>query len=691
MKTIILTMVALILFSSRILAKEISLDSEGGAVTGIKLVSDKVLTKRIGGVASLELNADVAKIIATDVETPMGTFTQLTIPGYHQSETIGAPSLPVMNQLIEIPFGANVAVEVVDCKMATHNLSEFGIVNKIIPRQPPRPKDGSKLKFVFEKRAYITSGFHQNPIAKIYELGALRHINLALLSIAPVSYDPSTNKVEFYTDVKVRVLITKGDMKRTMDIKSIYSSSVFNFIYRRVISPYSLRLLNKRSNSLPIHYAIVADGKFRTALDQFIEWKTLKGFDVSVGYTDEIGSTKEEIQAYIHNLYNNPVSGKAAPEFLLLVGDHDNLPAFHGRTGIHITDLDYIAVTEGDRLPDILTGRFSAKTIEELLPQINKTIEYEKYEFADPSFLERATMIAGWDYRHTIEWGWPHIKYGLANYVNSEHGIPVQNVYQSTGAHQNETSIYEKINDGCSFVNYTAHGGPKSWTDPQFTITEITALSNCGKYPLIIGNCCLTNKFETDTCFGEAWLRAEKRGAIGYIGGSNTTTWDEDIWWGNGFFPIQHPNPEGLPPAKEDTGTGAYDYLFEDTMSTCSGIIVAGNLAVEESNSSLKTYYWEIYHLMGDPALQIYLGVPSATEVEFTEQPPAGATKLEINAPSGAYVGVTVDGKLHGASTIDSSGSASIDLIPLPTCGEVKVVVTGKNIRPYIGTTTIAD
>jgi hypothetical protein len=49
-----------------------------------------------------------------------------------------------------------------------------------------------------------------------------------------------------------------------------------------------------------------------------------------------------------------------------------------------------------------------------------------------------------------------------------------------------------------------------------------------------IGNCCQSNTFYENECFGEAALRKANGGAIGYIGGSNNTLWDEDYWWGVG-------------------------------------------------------------------------------------------------------------------------------------------------------------
>ena len=686
MKKVTFIVLALTVMASGLSAKEIILNAGRGAVTGVKLAADEILAT---GGAALGFEANVTKVIATDVETPKGTFTRLVIPGFQHSATIGAPSLPVMNKLVEIPFDAKVEVEVLDSNVETHKLADLGIENKIMPRQAPQPKSGARVPFAFEKRAYNVKGFHQNPIATVEKIGALRHVNLALLTISPVSYDPVAGQVEFYNNIKVRLHITDGNMKKTMDIKQSHGSKNFDFIYNKVTSPSSLKLLNTRAKNAPIHYVIIADAAFKAELVPFIEWKTLKGFDVTAAYTDELAD-KEAVQAFIHDLYNNP-QDKAAPDFVLFVGDHDNLPAFQGKTGSHISDLYYVAVTEGDFLPDILTGRFSAKTAEELVPQINKTLEYEKYEFADPSFLERVTMIAGWDWSHAVEWGWPQIKYGLKYYFNEEHGIPTQDVFLSAGSHQNESAIYEKIDAGCSFVNYTAHGSSVSWADPKFTKTDIASLTNAGKYPLIIGNCCLTNKFEVSTCFGEAWLRAENKGAIGYIGGTNSTYWDEDIWWGNGFFPIQHPNPDGTPPLKEDTGMGAYDAVFEGPHFTNAGMMLAGNLAVEESSSSRKKYYWEVYLLMGDPAMMVYWGIPQDAEVELADRAEPGATKVEITAPAGAYVGVTVDGQLYGAGTIGEAGFGTIDLKPLPESGDMKVVVTGKNIKPVIRDIAIAQ
>ncbi|MBD3334927.1 MAG: hypothetical protein GF355_05375, partial [Candidatus Eisenbacteria bacterium] len=61
----------------------------------------------------LSYRVEVGELAAMEVAAPGGSFTRLFIPGFHHSQREGAPELPMMNRLIEIPFGASVEVEVV--------------------------------------------------------------------------------------------------------------------------------------------------------------------------------------------------------------------------------------------------------------------------------------------------------------------------------------------------------------------------------------------------------------------------------------------------------------------------------------------------------------------------------------------------------------------------------------------------
>ena len=73
----------------------------------------------------------------------------------------------------------------------------------------------------------------------------------------------------------------------------------------------------------------------------------------------------------------------------------------------------------GDFYPEMYYGRFSAENPSQLQAQIDKTIEYEKYEMPDPSFLGEAVMIAGVDNEMASTNSNGPVNYGTNYYINS--------------------------------------------------------------------------------------------------------------------------------------------------------------------------------------------------------------------------------------------------------------------------------
>ena len=131
--------------------------------------------------------------------------------------------------------------------------------------------------------------------------------------------------------------------------------------------------MSEATSGVPVKYVIVSDPMFREALQPFIKWKTKRGFNVIEAYTNDpaVGKTINSIKAYLQNLYTSATSTDPAPTFVLFVGDVAQIPAFN--CGDHVSDLYYCEYT-GDYLPEVYYGRFSANTVAELLPQINKTL-----------------------------------------------------------------------------------------------------------------------------------------------------------------------------------------------------------------------------------------------------------------------------------------------------------------------------
>ena len=61
---------------------------------------------------ALRFKVDLGTLLAEQLMSSDGAFTRLTIPGYHYSHIEGSPELPMMNRLIEVPYGATANIEI---------------------------------------------------------------------------------------------------------------------------------------------------------------------------------------------------------------------------------------------------------------------------------------------------------------------------------------------------------------------------------------------------------------------------------------------------------------------------------------------------------------------------------------------------------------------------------------------------
>lgn len=630
------------------------------------------------------------------VKTPDANYTLIALPGYGQSNIIGDPQLPMIKKIIEIPIGGSIEIKIIHEKFMVFDLVDFGVTEKLIPAQAPVSKsieNPQDIRFEINEDTYARDEFIALPMVEVKPLGTMRGVKLARLEIAPIQYNPVQNKLRVCTGLTVEVTFRDADISQTTQQKMELFSPYFERMYASV-SNYKPLAERELIMDEPATYIIVSDPMFESQLQEFIQWKTMKGFRVVEAYTNNpfVGTTTTSISNYLEGFFNNPPAGYLPQSFVLFVGDVAQIPAFNGTAGSHVTDLYYCEYTN-DLFPECYYGRFSAENAGELQPQIDKTLEYERYLMPDPSFLGEAVMVAGNDAGHELTWGNGQINYGTSYYFNMAHGI-FSHIYlqdEPPGGNYSEL-IRGNVSDGVAYANYTAHCSSAGWADPSFTISHIAALQNDHKYPLMVGNCCLSVEFDVNDCFGEEILMAANKGALGYVGGSNSTYWDEDFWWGVGYESIS------ANPVYHTGNLGSYDRTFHDQgeplaewYHTQGQMPSAGNLAVSQAGSSLETYYWEIYHLMGDPSLMVYFGVPDVTTASYDPLMPLGSTTFTVNTYPYAYVAITKEGVLHGAAVADITGVAEVIMDPINVPGEADIVVTRQNGQPFFGTVTVAS
>ncbi len=635
---------------------------------------------------AMKLNFTFSTINSMNIQAERGLFSEIYIPGAYSVGDLGTPALPAAKHLIEIPFGADVSVKVVSSNTTEYKLSDYGIDNLIMPVQPSIRKDQSldDVAFEYDSKMYQKDGFISHRVAEVEVLGVLRSYRIARLTIAPVEYNPVQGIIRVHNDIEVEISFTNSDIALTDYIKASTRSPYFE--------PIKAKLLNGSSRDYPAHpdltkypvkYLIVANRMFENDLQSFIEWKTKKGFKVVVAYTDVIGTTYNQIQTYVHAQYNAGTPTDPAPSFVLFVGDTPQLPSSMGSSSQKMTDLYYCSV-DGDYFPEMYYGRFSATNSAQLNAQIDKVLYYEKYQFADPTYLNSVTLIAGADSYWNPAVGQAAIQYGTQNYFNAAHGF--NNVYAFLNSY---SGCYDPTRIAVGFINYTAHCSETSWGDPSLSPSAVNNFTNQNKYPLAMGNCCLAADFGYGECIGETWMRAANKGAVTYIGSSPSSYWFEDFYWAVGAFPIQG-NNNGYVPSYNETTWGAYDSQFVTDYVTTSGLVFVGNLAVTEvhlqnyPSHSSPLYYWQAYNVLGDPSLVTYMSEGEDNVVSHMPIVPIGLNTYEVNALPGSYVGISKNGVLHGSALVGPTGVAEVSIEPVLSAGNVDIVVTKPQYKPYM-------
>jgi uncharacterized repeat protein (TIGR02543 family) len=634
---------------------------------------------------SLKASFSFSNIEAENMETKGGQFSWLSLPNTVIGGNEGEPQIPVVNELIAVPFGANPTIRVTSYSTTDYNLNELGI-EKLVPRQPSLRKDQKPedMPFVYNKAAYQTRGFRSEPMTSVYVDGIMRGVQVGKMTIEPVSYDPVNNTLRVFNDIEVEVSFDNADAKTTEDMLVKTYSPYFDIVYKQLFNSRAISDVYTQHPDLyttPVKMIVITTSSYasNTTFQNWVKWKKQKGIYTTVYTTSETGTTSSSIKTFIRNKYTTDT-----PTFVVVVGDTGNITySLSSSTTSKVTDLYYSSTTDSDLYPEMFYSRMPVSSTTELTNLLNKIMTYEKYTMSNPSYLDETLLIAGWDSYWTNYVGKPTIQYANNYYFNSSNGI-TPHVYLTSSSYQ--SGCYTYINQ-VGFANYTAHGDNTMWADPQFTVSNVSSLTNNDKYFWAMGNCCLAaNWGYSGTCFAEALLRAANKGAFGYIGSCPETYWYEDYYFGVGAT-----TRFSQMPTQAQTKTGCYDAMFDDTgFNTLNSVPFIGNLAVAYAYSGSYTtsisekYYWEAYHCLGDGSVMPYHKNPSANTVNHANQLYLNETSFTVSADAGSYVAITVNDEIIGVAQVPSNGTIEVPIIAQTTPGTAHIVVTRNQRQPYI-------
>jgi hypothetical protein len=662
--------VLLLCFSAIVQARWISLNEQGQQEKpDIMLLSSNEFSMSfslfITGIEVTEI--DTKEMIDTRNEG----FILLSLSEEYHTGEIGRPKLPAIRKTIGVPYGAQLEIVIVRSDYEDIPLQALDIEKRIMPVLESVVKlPGEKPVFVIDEKTYSHNALYPQEIVQVVSDDIMRGHRLAIIEIVPIQYNPVTQVIRYYKNIEVRVTFSGGDIQKTQErILRDYSPPYEDFIKQRVLNYTLYEHFLRDVVPLPIHYLIITHNNFHSEVNNLAQWLTKKGFNVKVANQDSINPwTTSTIEHYID-------AQSPAPTYLLLVGDVNGgyMPAPIGSSSGKVTDLYYAELDGTGYLPDIFYGRLSCETTTHISTMVNKIINYETANLPDPvTWFKKDAFCAGNDNYIITEGTHNHC---TSTFMNP-HGYTTYKLYEQTyGA--TSADVTNNVNDGRILITMSGHGSDDGWHDgPLFVVYHVNALSNGNKLTIATGHCCLANNFGSsiNPCGGESWVRKENGGAVAYYGSCPYTYWDEDDWLEREWYEAIYA-----------------DSIYEHARFTLDGMYDG----VELSGSWSKQYYYEAYHVLGDPSLDIWTDVPQSMIVTHDVVVFPGDTSYTVSVQKDgtplneALVCCwipTQSPDMHVVGYTDAAGVISLDVSPTTTPGDTMfVTVTKHNYIPYEG------
>lgn len=573
------------------------------------------------------------------------------IPGFGLNGIVGKPAIPSRWDSFSLPQNTTAEVEVIDSSY----------VDFTIQLSPARPVliDSDTIEHTLDNVLPIMpyEGFFPSSLIESSLGNAYRGVPLLDVGISPLQYDCKRKIIRAYTMIKYKISFLSSSRG--------YSASNnidFNDNYLAITTSNSLSATSAPSRMRQTEetvlanrdYLIVTNTELRSVAEEFAEWKRILGFRTTIATKDIWSSqaVKDTIARYYndsnYNLY-----------YLLIIGDDNIVPAtyvYHSPTHQCITDLHYVCMDEPNEfIPDIYYGRIPANDSLNVKNILNKIQKYERTPTTQESFYRTGLNCAYFQDNDTIK------NYADRRFAQTSEEVLQYLVGQGKTVHRayftekennplcwnngsygfgdsipsylrkpefawngNSSDIINHINQGVFYVLHRDHGEIGKWRDPCFEKTHIDQLSNQDRLPVVFSLNCKTGGYhEIPECFAETFLKKEDGGCVAIYAatGSSLSGYNDALT--TGMFDAIWPNP-GLRsefpcdtsintvsssiPTDERSGTYELGEILAVGMARMKETWGAAHRVKEKYHTQ---YTRELFHIFGDPSMQIYTDCPT--------------------------------------------------------------------------------
>ncbi len=578
----------------------------------------------------------------------------------------GLPEIPYFTVTIAVPANGSININ-------SSTIKEDRLTNIVPFPSQGMEKDVNTEPLIVQSSYYNRSAAtYPADIASAGSAYQLRDYRLVDIQVYPFSYNPSGNELNIKKEITIRVNYDndaqvssyKMNQKISRSFEPMYRSLILNYDQIRDVAP-----VYQKRTILLIHTTNTTD--IQTTLNQFVEWKKQKGFNVVTASLGVTGSTNTAIKNYIQTAYN---TWEDKPEYVILLGDAGgtyNIPTF----GSYDTgDYSYTWVAGGDNVGDLSIGRISIESASHFATIFSKIKNYEKIPYMATTDWYNKALLVG-DPAHSGTSCISVNKYIKNLLLTYQPNFTFTEQYETINNNTSDTAL----NNGCVFYNYRGYIGMSGWGD-----SNINGLTNGFKLANYVILTCGTGNYADGTATTETAIRAgtpgTPKGAVTAIGLATSGTHTAF----NNFLTM-----------------GIFDGLYVANLRTMGDALMYSKIRFSQvfgsANPSQYDFFSRICNLMGDPSMDVWMDIPKQMTVSYQSNVNLGNnntnfTALNANSEPMKDVWISLyqngiqinSGYTNEAGTLNLSYSGDLT-------GAITVTCTKPDFKPEIGTIQISE
>ena len=587
-------------------------------------------------------------------------FHVLKMAAASSSAELSAPDLPVFSTSIIMPASGS------------YTLSVQHLNSRKLQDIHPLPVLEEDKKSEFELSKYYASELQ--PVVQTSGISVLRDFRILSLSINPVQWDSQRSELTVYEDILIEVRFTNEASDTDLAAYTSYSPAFRNIYAANLINFDDYRYLNSAQDygRILMIRANNTNATYISKIEEYANWKRMKGHEVNLVSVQQTGTSSTAIKNYIQTQYDDT---NTRPDFVILIGDTPQIPTFYESFSTYggEGDYPYTFLAGNDTLGDVFIGRISVETVDQLSTVLEKVYRYERDIYVDgvaAAWLNRILLIGDPSSSGiSCIYNSKYIK-ELAEKVNPEYSF----IENYNGGYS--SSINSGINLGVNFFSYRGYINMSGWS-PGGSLVNNPRLPHAVILTCSTGNFASTYGAATSEAFIRLGTSANPTGAVTAIGMSTSGT---HTMFNNGL------------------NAAIFNGIFAHEMRTMGEALLNGRLYLREtygatqSSGANSSAHW--CNLMGDPSMEVFVGIPGKLQIEAPDSLALGSTVMDIRILGDSYIGladVSVTAYSEASSQIvargytDSDGYVSL-FIGSGMLGDIKITAAKPNKKPAFRT-----